>query len=460
MNNKNPVGPDMDIRSLIQHRPTVWRQYMLLAVLLLALIIDGLDLQLLSLVSPLLISEWGVSKAALGPAMSAAVFGMSVGAFFGGWLGDRFGRRRVLIVAMLLFGVATGVASRSPDLTTLTALRVIGGLGFGAAAPNAVTLVSEWLGGALRLRAISWMSIGTPLGGLIGAIILIGYLSELGWRGSFVLCGVLTLCAALLVMIAVPESPSTLLRRGREAKLAAILHRWFGVEAGSAAETGANTGPAAAPFAPAEPPPVTARFVVGTGLGFFCASFVAYGCGAWLPVMVTMNGLPVELGLQAAVSFNLCAVAVAILAGLLAPRWGTKTMMAVATGVTALAIAMLLLTLGPLRVEGWFASRLPLLLAAGMAGGGTGTVLASLYMVLTTGYPAANRSSGVGLGMMLGRGGGIASTFSGGYLLGSAPSASWPFFVAAGMGVLGAAAALVMIDRHVVRVPFSRGAAA
>jgi AAHS family 4-hydroxybenzoate transporter-like MFS transporter len=440
----------MDSRSLIQHHPTVWRQYVLLAVLLLALIIDGLDLQLLSLVSPLLISEWGVSKAALGPAMSAAVFGMSVGAFFGGWLGDRFGRRRVLIVAMLLFGVATGVASRSPDLTTLTVLRVIGGLGFGAAAPNAVTLVSEWLGGALRLRAISWMSIGTPLGGLIGAIILIGYLSELGWRGSFVLCGVLTLCAALLVMLAVPESPSTLLRSGREAKLSAILHRWFGVEPGSAAEASPRAGAEAA-LSPAEPPPVTARFVVGTGLGFFCASFVAYGCGAWLPVMVTMNGLPVELGLQAAVSFNLCAVAVAILAGLLAPRWGTRRMMAVATVVTAVAIAMLLLTLGPLRVEGWFASRLPLLLAAGMAGGGTGTVLASLYMVLATGYPAANRSSGVGLGMMLGRGGGIASTFSGGYLLGSVPSASGPFFMAAGFGVLGAAVALLMIDRHVAR---------
>ena len=56
----------MDIRALIQHRPTVWRQYLLLAVLLLALIIDGLDLQLLSLVAPLLISEWGYRAAGAG----------------------------------------------------------------------------------------------------------------------------------------------------------------------------------------------------------------------------------------------------------------------------------------------------------------------------------------------------------------------------------------------------------
>lgn len=441
----------MDIRALIQHRPTVWRQYLLLAVLLLALIIDGLDLQLLSLVSPLLLDEWRVSKAALGPAMSAAVIGMSVGAFFGGWLGDRLGRRRILVAAMLLFGAATALASRSPDLATLTALRVVGGLGFGAAAPNAVTLVSEWLGGALRLRAIGWMSVGTPLGGLIGALILIGYLSELGWRGSFVLCGALSLLAVVLVLAVVPESPGTLLRRGQDGKLAAIVRRWFGVDPASAPEPSARAGESIAHRAPAEPPPVTARFVTGSGLGFFCASFLAYGCGAWLPVMVTMNGLPVDMGLQAAVSFNLCAVTVAILSGLLAPRLGTRSMMGVATGATAIAIALLLVTVGPLRVEGWFATRLPLLLAAGMAGGGTGTILASLYMVLTTGFPSSNRSGGVGLGMMLGRGGGIASTFSGGYLLGSAPAASWPFFVAAAIGVLGAAASLFMIDRHVAR---------
>src|SRR5690606_32058037 len=111
-----------------------------------------------------------------------------------------------------------------------------------------------------------------------------------GWRGSFVLCGVLTLCVMVLVMLAVPESPSTLARQGHTAKLTAIARRWFGAEAGSpgARHTAADVQVESRP-APVDPPPVTARFVIGTGLGFFSASFVAYGCGAWLPVMVTMN---------------------------------------------------------------------------------------------------------------------------------------------------------------------------
>ena len=57
--------------------------------------------------------------------------------------------------------------------------------------------------------------------------------------------------------------------------------------------------------------------------------------------MVTMNGLPVELGLKAAVSFNLCAVAVAILSGVLAPRLGTRLLMTVATVVTTLLIPLM-----------------------------------------------------------------------------------------------------------------------
>lgn len=440
----------MSIEAIIQQRPTVWRQYLLLAVLLAALIIDGLDLQLLSLVAPLLIAEWGVDKAALGPAMSAAMFGMSIGALMGGWLGDRIGRRTVLIGSMLLFGVGTAAVAWTDGLVWLTVLRVVGGLGFGAAAPNAITLASEWLGGSLRLRAISWMSIGAPLGGLIGALILIGYLAQLGWRGSFLLCGVLSLFTVGLVLLAVPETPSYLLRRGREARLAAVVRRWFDVELASAAAT--STAAHIEISAPAETPAAASmRFVGGCGLGFFGISFVAYGCVAWLPVMATMNGLPITLGLKAVVSFNLLAVSAAVVSGLLMPRCGSRLLMGIAIAGTTIAIVLLLHALGPLRTDVQASPQTLLLLAAGLAGGSTGTVLASLYMVLAAGYPAPRRASGLGLGMMLGRAGGIASTFSGGYLMGAVPAQSWPFFSALLLGVAGALSGWVLIDRHLAR---------
>jgi AAHS family 4-hydroxybenzoate transporter-like MFS transporter len=446
----------MNIETLIQHRPAVWRQYLLLAVLLAALIIDGLDLQLLSLVAPLLIAEWGVDKAALGPAMSAAMMGMSIGALAGGWLGDRIGRRTVLIAAMLLFGFTTAAVAWADGLVWLTVLRVVGGLGFGAAAPNAITLASEWLGGRLRLRAISWMSIGAPLGGLIGAMILIGYLAELGWRGSFVLCGVLSILTVGLVLLAVPETPSYLLRRGRGARLAAIVRRWFGVELSSGSDASNTDARMSKPVLAEEPASVSMRFVAGCGLGFFGISFVAYGCVAWLPVMTTMNGLPIAAGLRAVVS--LLAVSAAVVSGLLMPRLGSRVLIGAAIVGTAVAIVLLLHSLGPLRGVGdASAQSLQLLLAAGLAGGSTGTVLASLYMVLAAGYPATRRSSGIGLGMMLGRAGGIISTFSGGYLMGAEPAQSWPFFGALALGLAGALVGWLLIDRHLVRTLFPGG---
>ena len=63
--------------------PLQWRAF---ALALLVLVLDGLDIQILALVAPSLVREWGVTRAALGPAMSAALVGMACGAPLGGAL--------------------------------------------------------------------------------------------------------------------------------------------------------------------------------------------------------------------------------------------------------------------------------------------------------------------------------------------------------------------------------------
>lgn len=221
------------------------------------------------------------------------------------------------------------------------------------------------------------------------------------------------------------ETPSYLLRRGRLTTLVAVVRRWFGVDLASAPHVTGDDGGVALSALAAEPASVSMRFVGGCGVGFFGISFVAYGCVAWLPVMTTMNGLPIALGLKAVVSFNLLAVSAAVVSGLLMPRFGSRLLIGVAIAGTAIAIVLLLHALGPLRRESTASPRILMLLAAGLAGGSTGTVLAGLYMVLAAGYPATRRSGGMGLGMMLGRAGGIVSTFSGGYLMGAVPAQSW-----------------------------------
>src|SRR6188768_1094170 len=88
---------------IAQDRPIASRQWIVLLLVLGTLVIDGVDTQLLSLVAPLIMGEWGVDRASFGPAMSAALLGMALGAGAGGWLGDRVGRKTVLVAATLLF---------------------------------------------------------------------------------------------------------------------------------------------------------------------------------------------------------------------------------------------------------------------------------------------------------------------------------------------------------------------
>ena len=106
-----------------EQAPIGVRQWSVLALVLAALVVDGIDTQLLALVAPLIMAEWGIDKASFGPAMSAALFGMALGAGSGGWLGDRLGRKTVLVGATLLFGCATFAVGLAQSLWPLVGCR-------------------------------------------------------------------------------------------------------------------------------------------------------------------------------------------------------------------------------------------------------------------------------------------------------------------------------------------------
>src|SRR5687767_13250435 len=77
-----------------------------LVLLLVALLSDGFDLQVLSFAAPGLVKDWGIERASLAPVFSANLVGMMVGALLLGWVGDRFGRKRMIVVGTVLYGAA------------------------------------------------------------------------------------------------------------------------------------------------------------------------------------------------------------------------------------------------------------------------------------------------------------------------------------------------------------------
>jgi AAHS family 4-hydroxybenzoate transporter-like MFS transporter len=406
------------------------RQITVVALVLLALVIDGVDIQLLALTAPLILADWNVDRASFGPAMAAALVGMSFGASLGGYLGDRFGRKIVLVAATLVFGASTMAAAFSESTSGMALLRLVSGLGFGAAAPNGIALASEWLPEHARARAVSILSIGTPLGGMVGAGALIFLLPALGWQGSFGVCGAITLLVGIVMMLALPESPGFLSAKQRQLATGNLEQAHAHLPA--RIFTRANL-----------------RLNVGVWLCFFGISFVAYAFAAWLPVILTTAGFTLAQALRASFVFNLSAVTAAVVTGFIVNRVGSRAVSAGGSIGALGAIALIGVALGLSDGAASFEVQAAVFVASGGAGAFTGAALATIYTLLVSAYPVAIRAAGIGMGLMMGRFGAITSTGSGGALLSVQGSSTWPFFSALALCALAALAGTLVVDRHI-----------
>ena len=167
---------------------------------------DGYDIAAISLAAPHLVREWHVDRAALGPVLSASLVGILFGSMLFGWIGDRFGRKKALLGSLLLFGVFTWVAAHATNLTQMTWLRFIAGLGIGGVIPNMIAINIESaprrLRGTLGLIATGLVPIGGALPGFVSAMLVPQY----GWPILFLIGGIAPVVIAILAFFWMPES--------------------------------------------------------------------------------------------------------------------------------------------------------------------------------------------------------------------------------------------------------------
>lgn len=438
------------IGARFDERPISGRQISILLLVMLMLMIDGLDIQLLGLVTPVILEEWQVDRAHFGPALGASLFGLAIGAGAGGRLGDMFGRKRVLVVSAFLFGLATVTAAFAASIPQMMVIRFISGLGFGAAAPSSIALVTEWMPRRAQAKAIAFMSIGTPFGGLLGSLALQLFLPMVGWRGCFILCGLLTLAVATTVLIALPESAAYLAGKGQASKVVTLLRRYAGVEIAEeelTAAQAATDGKAAAGEGL-----FSRRYLrlnMGGWLFFFAAQFVVYAFPNWSSTFLTMSGFTMQQALQASSFFHLLAIIAAIVTGFLVYRFGSLRITLIGAALTAITVTLLAMRLVgasgvPSRETYWMA-----MLAISGMGMFASMVISVGYALLTLGYEEQVRATGIGVGLMIGRMGGVLIGVTGGLLLMLAGNATWPFFTAVvGMTVIVIIGALI-VDRHI-----------
>ena len=104
----------------------------------------------------------------------------------GGWLGDRFGRRRLFLVSMAVVTLGAAGAALAPNLAVLVTFRAVQGIGGALVLPSVLALLTSAAGTARRGRAVSWWAAANGAGQAAGPTIG-GLLADtLGWRAVFV----------------------------------------------------------------------------------------------------------------------------------------------------------------------------------------------------------------------------------------------------------------------------------
>ena len=224
-----PVGQTaktIDIKAFIDAQRITAYQWLLVAICFMIVVADGMDVAIMGFVTPSILQEWDISRPAFGIVISAAPFGLVIGALVAGPSSDRFGRKPVLIVSVLAFALLTLAAAYSTNPTEMAVLRLLAGMGMGAAMPNTTTLLSEYAPQRRRSLMITVMFSGFTLGSaLIG--FAAGYLIPLyGWRSVMLLGGAVPLAIVPIIVLFLPESARLLALRGAPAsRIAATLGR-------------------------------------------------------------------------------------------------------------------------------------------------------------------------------------------------------------------------------------------
>jgi MFS transporter, AAHS family, 4-hydroxybenzoate transporter len=395
----------VDVQAFLNDSGFSAYQWLIFALCLVIVLLDGFDTAAIGYIAPSLVTEWSVSKPALGPVLSAALFGLAAGALTSGPLADRFGRKRVLVASVLVFAAACLASSFSRNLSELTMLRFVTGIGLGAAMPNSVTLVSEYCPDQRRATITNAMFCGFPLGAAFGGFLAAWMIPQWGWRSVLVLGGVVPLVLAVLLVLFLPESVRFMVATARPVeRIRAVLARI----SPRAADVGV--------FVMGERKAVAAgRRGIGVVLSrsyaagsvmlwiaYFMGLVIFYALINWMPILFKDAGLAPRDATLIAALFPLGGVG-AIAFGWLMDRFNGNFVIAIGYALTAIAV----FAIG--QVAG--ASLMLLVVMVVVAGTVMNTAQSSMPALAAGFYPTQGRATGVSSMLGIGRFGGIVGSF-------------------------------------------------
>ncbi|MCO7552536.1 3-(3-hydroxy-phenyl)propionate transporter MhpT [Metapseudomonas otitidis] len=392
---------------------TTGRSRLTILLCFIVALIEGLDLQSAGIAAAGIRAAFNLDPKMMGWMFSASIIGLLPGAFLGGCIADRIGRKKVLVAAVVLFGIFSLWTAYAGSLAGLLAARFLTGLGLGAALPNLIALCAEAVEERQRSTAISIMYCGVPLGGAVAA--LVGMLAGEAWQWVFIVGGVAPLVIAPLMLLMLPES-------------AAFHHQ---------RDQGGSVRPSTVEALCGDG---RTRITLSLWVSYFFTLTVMYMLLNWLPSLLLELGFSKPQAGMVQMVFNVGGALGSLMGGVLLDRFRrTPVVLSIYTG--------LLLALAGIGFSGSVAS----MAAAGFAAGVF--VMAAqlvLYALAPAYYPTRVRATGVGAAVAVGRLGSVSGPLAAGQIL-AAGAGTAGVLMAAAPGLLVAALVVVALGSRAGR---------
>jgi AAHS family 4-hydroxybenzoate transporter-like MFS transporter len=401
----------INVSDIIDRQKISWFQIQVIILCGMVATLDGFDTQSIAFVAPLIAKDINVKIVEFGPIFGSGLIGLTIGALTIGPWADRFGRRPLIIVSTVAFGVFSLATVLSDSFSSLFIYRLLTGLGLGAAMPNIIALTSEYSPSRARSLLVSVMFVGFPLGAVVGGFISSLMIPVWGWQSVFYFGGALPIAFAVILLFALPESIRFMVTRdAKPEKIASTLKH---IEPSYSYGSGDR-------FEIAEEKtvglPVKHLFIDGRALGtvllwipFFMNLLLLFFMYNWLPPVLQAAGLPITRAIIATVIFNLGGVVGALILGRLCDRFGHYRVLAAAYAFGAVFVGVI----------GFLNFSIPfIMVAVFLAGFCTigGQIAANALAAIF--YPTSLRSTGVGWALGIGRIGSILGPVIGGIMLG------------------------------------------
>jgi AAHS family 4-hydroxybenzoate transporter-like MFS transporter len=432
-------APVSSTEALLENQPIGGLQIRVAAICTIVQMLDAYDVNAIGVTVPQLTHIWHLPGPAFTSAFLWSSIGILVGALSAGPIGDRLGRKPLLIASVAIFGLASLASAFAGSLLVLTVLRFFTGLGIGGGFPGAATLTGDYAPERRRAMMIMASFTGAPFGGFLCGQLGGLLLPTLGWRSIFAVGGIIPLALIAVLALWLPESPRFLAGKSQLSPREADLLRRLRITPGQTAGLDLAQGN-----------PIGMLFGKGYALQtvllwiiFFCSLMDLFLFIYWTPEVLHLTGLSPAAASRASSFRELGGMVAVLYLGWAIDRFGPERALALnyAGGIVFIAlIALLPMAYLPLVIVIFFSG-------VTIIGSQTGANAACGKL-----YPARMRTSGLGWALGIGRLGGIAAPALGGFLLarGMAPL---HIFLSACLFALIAAVATALLAFRSSRAP-------